>query len=93
MAFHTFTLPVDRCVRLLVKKLGRDMPESVVPEDLESLNICVQAVTQLRSGRRDQDPAKDRPPNSHFIVSVARGPQVSKVRFLTELCGLRVSVE
>ena len=29
----------------------------------------------------------------HFIVSVARGPEVSKVRSITELCGLRVSVE
>jgi hypothetical protein len=26
-------------------------------------------------------------------VTVARGPEVAKVRSLTELCGLRVSVE
>jgi len=93
VSFHTFTLPEDRCARLLVKNLGRCMPESVVREELESLNICVQGVTQLRSGRRDPDPAKDRPPTPHFIVSVARGLEVSKVRSLTELCGLRVSVE
>ena len=79
VSFHTFTLPEDRCVRLLVKNLGRRMPESVVREELESLNIRVQGVTQLRSGRRDQDPAKDRPPTPHFIISVARGPEVSKV--------------
>ena len=47
----------------------------------------------MRSGRRGQDPSKDRPPRPHFIVSVARGPEVSKMRSLTELCGLRVSVE
>jgi hypothetical protein len=93
VSFHTFTLPEDRCVRLLVKNLGRGMPESVVREELESLNIRVLGVMQLRSGRRDQDPAKDSPPTSHFIVSVARGPEVSKVQSLTELCGLRVSVE
>ena len=93
VSFHTFTLPEDRCVRLLVKNLGRSMPESVVRDELEFLNIRVQGVTQLRSGRRDQDPAKDRPPTPHFIISVARGPEVSKVRSLTELCGLRVSVE
>ena len=69
------------------------MPESVVREELESLNICVQGVTQMRSGSRDQDPAKDCPPTPQFIVSVAQGPEVSKVRSLTELCGLRVSVE
>jgi len=71
VCFHTFTLPEDRCVRLLVRNLGRRMPESVVREELESLGIRVQGVTQPRSGRRDQDPTKDRPPIPHFIVSVA----------------------
>jgi len=69
------------------------MPESVIREELESLNIHVQRVTQMRSGRRDPDPANDRPPTPHFIVSVARGPEVSKVRSLTELCCLRFSME
>jgi hypothetical protein len=62
VSFHTFTLPEDRYVRLLVKNLGRGMPESVAREELESLNIRVQGVMQLRSGLRDQDPAKDHPP-------------------------------
>ena len=61
MSFHNFTLSEARCVRLLVKNLERGMPESVVREELEALDINVQAVIQLRSGRRDQDPAKDRP--------------------------------
>jgi len=69
------------------------MPESVVRVELETLGIHVQGVTQLRSGRRAQDPTKDRPPTPHFIVSVARGPKVYKVRSITELCDLRVSVE
>jgi len=93
VSFHIFSLPEDRCVRLLLKNLGKGMPESAVREELESLNILVQEVMQLRSGRRDQDPAKDRPPTPHFIVSVARGPEVTRVRSLTELCGLRVTVE
>ena len=54
------------------------MPESVVLEELRSMDIHVQGVTHLRSGRRDQDPAKDRPPTPNFIVSVTRGPEVSK---------------
>jgi len=62
VSFHTFTLPEDRCERLLVKNLGRGMPESVVREELETLGIHVQGVTQLRSDRRDQDPNKDRLP-------------------------------
>ena len=70
MSFHTFTLPEDRCVRLLVKNLGRGMPESVVRE-LEALDIHVQAVMQLRSGRRDLDPTKDRPFNPHHCISGA----------------------
>jgi len=61
VTFHTFTLPEDRCARLLVKNLGRGMPESVVREELESLKIRVQGVTLLRSGRRDPDPAKTAP--------------------------------
>jgi hypothetical protein len=61
VSFHT-SLPVDRCVRLLLKNLGKGMPESVVREELESLNIRVQGVMQLRSARRDQDSTKDRPP-------------------------------
>jgi hypothetical protein len=90
---QTYSLPEDRCVRLLIKNLGRRMPEGVVREELESLGILVQGVMQLRFGRRDQDPAKDRPPTPHIIVSVARGLEVSRVRSLTELCGLRISVE
>jgi hypothetical protein len=89
--FHTFSLPEDRCVRLLVKNLRKRMLESVVREELESLNIRVQGVMQLRSGPRDQDPAKDRSPNHRFIVSVARGPEMSKVRSITQLCSLRVT--
>jgi hypothetical protein len=57
------------------------------------LRISVQDGRQLRSKRRDQDPEKDRPLTPHFIVSVARGPDVAKVLSLTELCGLRVQVE
>jgi hypothetical protein len=34
VSFHTFTLPEDRCVRLLVKYLGRGVAESVVREEL-----------------------------------------------------------
>jgi hypothetical protein len=59
----------------------------------EALHINVQAVMQLRSKRRDQDPEKNRPLTPHFIVSVARGPDVAIVRSLTDLCGLRVKVE
>jgi hypothetical protein len=93
VSFHTFCIPEDRCVRLLVKNLGRHMPEDVVCKELESLGICVQGVLQLRSGRRDHETSKAHPLTPHFIVTVARGPEVAKVRSLTELCGLRVSVE
>jgi hypothetical protein len=86
VSFNTFTLPKDRCVRLLEKNLVRGMPESVVGEELESLNIGAQGVKQLRSGRRDQDPSKARPPTRQFIVSVARGPEPSTLRTLTVLC-------
>ena len=69
------------------------MPERAVREELESLGIQVQGVMQLRSGRRYQDPSKDRPLTPQFIVSVARGPEVTKVRSLTGLCGMPVKME
>jgi hypothetical protein len=34
VSFHTFTLPEDGCVRLLVKNLRRGIPESVVRQEL-----------------------------------------------------------
>jgi hypothetical protein len=69
------------------------MPESVIREELEALDIHVQGVMQLRSGLRDQDPSNDRPLTPPFIVSMARGPEVSTARSITEICGLLVSVE
>lgn len=93
VSFHTFSLPEDRSVRLLVKNLGKSMPESAVQEELGALDVNVQGVMQLCSGRRDQDAAKDSPLTPHFIVSVPRDPDVMRIRSLSELCGLRVTVE
>jgi hypothetical protein len=76
VSFNTFSLPEDRCVRLLVNNLGRIMPEGVVQEELELLDTHFQGVTQLRSGRPDQDPAEDCPPNPQFVVSSARSPEM-----------------
>jgi hypothetical protein len=78
---------------LLLKKLGKRMPEAGIREELKALHINLQAVMQLRSKRRGQGPNKDRPLTPHFMVSVARGPDVAKVRSVTELCGLRVKVQ
>ena len=80
-------------MRPLVMSLGRGLSESDVRQELVALDIHVQAVMQLHSGRRDQDPSKDHPLKPHFFLSVVRGPEVSKVRSITDLCGLRVSVE
>jgi hypothetical protein len=93
VTFHPFLLPEDRCARLLIKNLDRRMPEDVVREELGALGICVQGIMQLRSGCRDQKPEKDRPVTPHFIVTVARGPEVTKIRSITQLCGLRVTVK
>ena len=72
MSFHNFTLQEDSCARLLVKNLGTGMSESVVREELESLDIYVQGVAQLRCGRRDPDPAKELPPTLLYCVNCAR---------------------
>jgi len=63
------------------------MPESVDQEELGSLGIRVM---HLRSGRRDQDPAKDRPHPHHCLWrEIRRWLECA----LTDLCGLRVTVE
>jgi hypothetical protein len=67
------------------------MPETEIQEKLEALHINVHAVMQLRSKRRDQDPEKDRPVTLHFNVSVARHPDVAKVRSLTDIGCLQVT--
>ena len=93
LSFHTFSLPEDSCACLLIKNFGHRMHEDVIREELGALGNCVQVVMQLRSESRDQNPEKDRPVMPHFIVTVARGPEVSKVRSINEICGLRVTVE
>jgi len=78
VSFHTFILPEDRCARLLVNDLSRVMPDSVVKEELESLNIRVQGVTQLRSGRCGPDSAKGRPPIPTSLCQWREGPRCQK---------------
>jgi len=72
VSFHTFTLPEDCCARRLMKNLGRGMSESIIREELEScLGIHAAAIGPSRSG-----PYQGPPCHLHFIVSVARGPEV-----------------
>ena len=73
VSFQKFTGPEGSRLRRLEKNLRRGKHESVVHEELESLNIRFRGFTHLRSGHCDQDPIKDHPPTSNFIVSVARG--------------------
>jgi hypothetical protein len=68
-------------VRLLVKNLGTGMPETVVREELEALDIHLQGVMQLRSGRRDQDPTKYRTLTTLLIVSKARFNELFQVPY------------
>jgi hypothetical protein len=70
LSFHTYSLPEYGYVRLHVKILGKGMPERVVREELESLSIRTQGVTQLKSGGHDQDHAKDCPHTRQFMVPV-----------------------
>ena len=44
--FHTYSLPVNRWIRLLINGPGKNMPEQEVREELEILEIPVQSVLQ-----------------------------------------------
>jgi hypothetical protein len=41
VSFHTFSVPEDRCVRLLLKNLDKRMPEAEIKGELEALHIHV----------------------------------------------------
>jgi hypothetical protein len=43
-------------------------------------------VMQLESSRLVQDAVKDHPLAPYFVLSVARGPDVAKVRSVTGIC-------
>jgi hypothetical protein len=58
LRFHTFLLPEDHYVHLLVKNLGRSIPQGVIWEELEVLGIHAQGVMQPCSGRHNQDTYK-----------------------------------
>jgi hypothetical protein len=58
LRFPTFSLPEDRYVHLLVKNLGRSIPQGVIWEELEVLGIHAQGVVQLCSGHHNQDANK-----------------------------------
>jgi hypothetical protein len=47
VSFHTFSFSEDRCVSLLLKYLGKRMPEVEFQEGLEALRINVQAFMLL----------------------------------------------
>lgn len=93
MSSYTFSVPEDRCVRFLFKTLDRRMHESLVREEFKVLEMCVQRFLKLLSGHRNHEPEKCFPVIPHFIVSVVRTPEATNVRPLTQLCGLRVTVE
>lgn len=80
-------------MHLLLKNFGERMPEADIREERGALHIRVQAVMQLRSLRRDQEAEKYRPLTPHSMVSVARGPDVAKVRSASQMCCLQGKVE
>ena len=92
MSFDTFSLPEDRCVRLLIKNLGRQMSEDLVRLELETGHVSMETCSSAPP-RREQDASKARPSTPHYIVSVAWGSEVEKLRALSELRDPRVSVE
>jgi hypothetical protein len=49
VSFHTISLLEDQCVCLLLKNLGKRIPEAEIREELEVLHIYEQTIMQLRS--------------------------------------------
>jgi len=58
VSFHMFSLAEERCLRLLVKNLGKLMHESAVREEVGTLGITLPGsyAAQLRAPRSRQSP-------------------------------------
>jgi hypothetical protein len=85
VSFHTFYLPEERCVRLLVKNLGKQMPEIVVRGELEALDIRVQEVTQLSEKAEavaDSLEEQFQPVNDHSVPAVIEKVDVALESYL-----------
>jgi hypothetical protein len=68
MNFNTFSLAEDRCVQLLMKKLGMGLHESFDFEDLEFLNICFQGVMRSDTAVAIMTPSRNALPHrTHYI--------------------------
>lgn len=68
VTFHVL-LPDNRCIRLVVKILGKRMSTCVVCDGLQPLGICV---IQLHSGRRDQN---QNPKSTELVPPLKRNDQ------------------
>jgi hypothetical protein len=89
---HVFTPLNTRKIDKCACCWGERMREADMREKLEALHIQVHAVIQLQSRRWEREAKKDSPLIPHFTVSVAWYHVVVKVRSLTELCSVRVTV-
>jgi hypothetical protein len=47
LSLHTLSLPEDRSVKLLLQRLGKTMPDSLVQEELAAHGKSVQELKQL----------------------------------------------
>lgn len=72
MGFNTFSLLEDRCVRLLVRNLGKRMPESVSREDLESLYVPVQGSCSSDPAAATRTPPKTVLPSHQWREDMRR---------------------
>jgi hypothetical protein len=89
-SFLTFSLPEDRSARLLVKNLGRHMPESVGRKELGALGIRVGDLCSSDLGDAIRTQQKT---DLRLRILWFRWQRAQKVPSPSEICGLRVSVE
>ena len=66
--FHTFKLTKVRCVPLMVKNLGRGLPQYVVQEELQSMNILSwESLSSVPAVANSTPPRTTHPPALHCI--------------------------
>lgn len=91
VAFHTFTPPVERELKVTIRGLPSDTPPEDIRGELSKLGVTVGQVTPLMRTERGEHPRKL--PSNTFLVRVKREGRWEKVWEVKRLLGVTILID
>lgn len=91
VAFHTFTPPVERDLKVTLRGLPPDTPLDDIKEELESMGITPGQVTPLQRMERGDSPR--RLPSNTFLLRVKRVGSWEAIWDVKRLLGVTITVD